>query len=96
MTGEVINLRQARKRRDRKTRETKAEISRYEHGRSKGERVLAGAINLKAVRIHDAGRLEAEASGAGSSAGSGHTPVPRKPDQESSDRGNVGDKEDGA
>lgn len=58
MSGEVVNLRMARKRRDRVTKEADAERNRFEHGRSKAERELARARNEKATREHDASRLE--------------------------------------
>ena len=58
MSGEVVNLRMARKRRDRVSKEADAERNRFEHGRSKAERSLAGARNDKATREHDASRRE--------------------------------------
>ncbi|KGF68747.1 hypothetical protein LL06_14540 [Hoeflea sp. BAL378] len=58
MSGDVVNLRLARKRRDRAAREAEAERNRFEHGRSKAERDLARARNDKAVRDHDASRRE--------------------------------------
>jgi len=58
MSGDVVNLRIARKRRDRATKEADAERNRFEHGRSKAERDLARARNEKAAREHDASRRE--------------------------------------
>jgi hypothetical protein len=58
MSGDVVNLRMARKRRDRTTKEADAERNRFEHGRSKAERDLARARNDKATRDHDASRRD--------------------------------------
>jgi len=58
MSGDVVNLRMARKRRDRTAKEAEAERNRFEHGRSKTERDLARARNDKASRDHDASRRE--------------------------------------
>lgn len=58
MAGEVINLRQARKRRDRSEKEAVAERNRFEHGRSKAERDLARARNDKAGKTLDNGKLD--------------------------------------
>ena len=58
MSGDVVNLRMARKRRDRTAKEAEAERNRFEHGCSKTERDLARARNDKASRDHDASRRE--------------------------------------
>jgi len=58
MSGDVVNLRMARKRRDRATKEADAERNRFEHGRSKAERDLARARNEKATREHEASHRE--------------------------------------
>lgn len=58
MSGELINLRMARKRRDRAVKENQAERNRFEHGRSKAERELARARNEKAERDHRASQRE--------------------------------------
>ncbi|PWV99161.1 uncharacterized protein DUF4169 [Hoeflea marina] len=58
MAGEVINLRQARKRRDRSEKEAAAERNRFEHGRTKAERDLARARNDQAKRRLDGGRRD--------------------------------------
>lgn len=60
MSGDVVNLRMARKRRDRAEKEAKAERNRFEHGRTKAERELARARNEKAARDHDASRRETD------------------------------------
>ncbi|WP_412051630.1 DUF4169 family protein [Hoeflea sp. Naph1] len=54
MSGDIVNLRTARKRRDRADKEAAAERNRFEHGRSKAERELAKARNDKATRDHQA------------------------------------------
>ncbi|MDP2121346.1 MAG: DUF4169 family protein [Hoeflea sp.] len=58
MSGELVNLRLARKRRDRLAKEAVADRNRFEHGRSKAERELARARNDKATRDLDASRRE--------------------------------------
>lgn len=58
MSGDVVNLRMARKQRDRVAKEANAERNRFEHGRSKAERELTKARNDKATRDHDASRRE--------------------------------------
>ena len=63
MSGEIVNLRMARKRRDRTVKEAEAERNRFEHGRSKAERDLARARNDKAAREHAASRREPGDSG---------------------------------
>ena len=63
MSGDVVNLRMARKRRDRTAKEAAAERNRFEHGRSKAERDLARARNDKAAREHAASRREPGDSG---------------------------------
>ena len=60
MSGDIVNLRMARKRRDRTSKEADAERNRFEHGRSKAERDLARARNEKATREHDASRRETD------------------------------------
>ncbi|PHR25687.1 MAG: hypothetical protein COA37_02360 [Hoeflea sp.] len=63
MSGDVVNLRMARKRRDRTAKEAQAERNRFEHGRSKAERDLARARNEKAARDLDASRREPDDGG---------------------------------
>lgn len=58
MSAEIVNLRMARKRRDRAAKEAQSERNRFEHGRSKAERDIAKARNDKAVRDHEASRRE--------------------------------------
>ncbi|TDH34216.1 DUF4169 family protein [Pseudohoeflea suaedae] len=65
MAGDVVNLRMARKRKDRKDRETKAEQNRISFGRTKAERQHTSAENERIARLHDAGRREADDSPAG-------------------------------
>ncbi len=59
----MVNLRMARKRRDRTAKEAQAERNRFEHGRSKAERELARARNEKAERHLDASRREPDDGG---------------------------------
>jgi hypothetical protein len=63
MSGEVVNLRMARKRRARAEKDATAERNRFEHGRSKAERELARARNEKTTRDHDASRREPDGNG---------------------------------
>tara|TARA_R110002012_G_scaffold57941_9_gene149940 strand:- start:25513 stop:25707 length:195 start_codon:yes stop_codon:yes gene_type:complete len=63
VSGDVVNLRMARKRRDRTAKEAQAERNRFEHGRSKAERELARARNEKAERHLDASRREPDDGG---------------------------------
>ncbi|MCY0146243.1 DUF4169 family protein [Hoeflea sp. G2-23] len=58
MSGDIVNLRTARKRRDRADKEAATERNRFEHGRSKAERELAKARNDKATRDHQASRRD--------------------------------------
>lgn len=58
MSGEVVNLRLARKRRDRADKQSTAERNRFEHGRTKAERELTRAKINKSNRDHDASRRE--------------------------------------
>lgn len=61
MNGDVVNLRMARKRRDRAAKEASAERNRFEHGRTKTERNLTEAQNTKTRRDHEASRREPDA-----------------------------------
>jgi hypothetical protein len=56
--GEVINLRRARKDRDKRVREQKADANRIGFGRAKSERVLTEAEARIARARLDAHRLE--------------------------------------
>ncbi|MGN6549972.1 MAG: DUF4169 family protein [Pararhizobium sp.] len=56
--AELVNLRQARKRKLRAERQREAEINRFEHGRSREEKALAARLNRKAAEDLEARRLE--------------------------------------
>jgi len=58
MTGKVVNLRQARKRRARAEKERKAEQNRIRFGRTKAERNLSEALREKHARHVDGHRRE--------------------------------------
>ena len=58
MTGDVVNLKQFRKRKARDEKETRAEQNRISFGRTKAEKNLTRALNEKAVRSHEAGKRE--------------------------------------
>ncbi|OAP38423.1 hypothetical protein AU381_22915 [Sinorhizobium glycinis] len=58
MTGDVVNLRQFRKRQARTEREKQAEQNRISFGRTKTEKSLTTALNEKATKALDHGRLE--------------------------------------
>ncbi|MBP2236931.1 hypothetical protein J2Z31_003445 [Sinorhizobium kostiense] len=58
MAGDVVNLRQFRKRHARAESEKQAEQNRISFGRTKAERSLTKALNEKATRSLDQGRLE--------------------------------------
>ncbi|NBN77028.1 DUF4169 family protein [Microvirga tunisiensis] len=57
MAADIVNLRQARKQRDRKDREATAEANRVRYGRSKADRKLAEAREEIARRHLDGHRL---------------------------------------
>ncbi|AFL52991.1 hypothetical protein ABIE78_001116 [Sinorhizobium fredii] len=59
MTGDVVNLRQFRKRQARAEREKQAEQNRLSFGRTKAEKSLTTALNERASKTLDQGRLEA-------------------------------------
>ena len=58
MTGDVVNLRQFRKRKARDEKETRAKQNRISFGRTKAEKNLTRALNEKAARSHEAGKRE--------------------------------------
>ena len=58
MTGEIVNLRQARKRKARTEREKVAADNRIRFGKSKAERVLQEKLVEKATKHVDAHRLD--------------------------------------
>ena len=61
MTGEIVNLRKARKARDRAAREARAAENRIVFGRTRAEREMLEARNQRDTRLLDGHRLtEAE------------------------------------
>ncbi|WP_075292259.1 DUF4169 family protein [Pararhizobium arenae] len=58
MTGDVVNLRQFRKRKARGEKEKNAEQNRISFGRTKAEKELTRTLNDKATRLHEAGKRE--------------------------------------
>jgi hypothetical protein len=58
MTGDVVNLRNVRKAKARSEKEAAADQNRLLHGRTKAEKNLTKALNEKARRSLDQGRLE--------------------------------------
>ncbi|OAI22638.1 hypothetical protein A1351_03860 [Methylosinus sp. R-45379] len=60
--GEIVNLRRARKVRDKRSKETEAEANRIAHGRTKAERELGEATARLETEKLDAHRLEAPQS----------------------------------
>jgi hypothetical protein len=58
MSGDVVNLRQFRKTRQRSDKEKQAEQNRLTFGRTKAEKTLTKTLNEKAERSLDQGRLE--------------------------------------
>ena len=58
MSGDLVNLRQFRKRQARAEREKQAEQNRISFGRTKIEKSLTTALNEKASKTLDRGRLE--------------------------------------
>ena len=58
MSGDVVNLRQFRKQKARSDKEKAAEQNRIAFGRTKAEKTLTRALNEKAEKTLDQGRLE--------------------------------------
>lgn len=58
MTGDVVNLRQFRKQKARSEKEKQAEQNRLTFGRTKSEKSLTTALNDKAERQLDQGKLD--------------------------------------
>lgn len=58
MSGDVVNLRQFRKQKARSEKERQAEQNRIAHGRTKAEKTLTRALNEKAEKALDQGRIE--------------------------------------
>lgn len=56
--AEIVNLRQFRKRAERAEKEKTAEQNRLSHGRTKAEKSLTKALNEKAGKVLDQGKLE--------------------------------------
>ncbi|MCY1705604.1 DUF4169 family protein [Pannonibacter sp. SL95] len=57
MAGDIINLRQARKQRDRKQRELESAENRRKFGRTKAEKALDETTGQKAERHLDGHRI---------------------------------------
>ncbi|MFK0330096.1 DUF4169 family protein [Rhizobium sp. NPDC090275] len=58
MSAEIVNLRQFKKKQARSDKEKQAEQNRISFGRTKQERQLTKALNDKAERTHDQGRID--------------------------------------
>ncbi|MDK4701250.1 MULTISPECIES: DUF4169 family protein [unclassified Rhizobium] len=58
MSAEIVNLRQFRKKQARSDKEKQAEQNRIAFGRTKAEKKLTTALNEKAEKTHEAGRIE--------------------------------------
>ena len=58
MSAEIVNLRQFRKKQARSDKEKQAEQNRMTFGRTKAEKNLTKALNDKAEKTHEAGRIE--------------------------------------
>ena len=58
MTGDVVNLRQFRKQKARSEKEKQAEQNRLSFGRTRSEKSLTTALNDKAERQLDQGKLD--------------------------------------
>ncbi|WP_439627753.1 DUF4169 family protein [Shinella sp.] len=58
MSGDVVNLRQFRKQKARSEKEKQAEQNRAAFGRTKAEKTLTRALNDKAQKSLDQGRIE--------------------------------------
>ena len=56
--GEIVNLRLARKRKQRAEREASAEQNRSLHGRTKAERLIEDATRERATSQHEGHRRE--------------------------------------
>ncbi|MCZ7857024.1 MULTISPECIES: DUF4169 family protein [Agrobacterium] len=65
MTADIVNLRQFRKQKARSEKEKQAEQNRLSFGRTKTEKNLTSALNEKAERALDQGRLEKNDDGTG-------------------------------
>ncbi|AVH42228.1 DUF4169 family protein [Agrobacterium tumefaciens] len=65
MAADIVNLRQFRKQKARSEKEKQAEQNRLSFGRTKTEKNLTSALNEKAEKALDQGRLEKNDDGAG-------------------------------
>ncbi|MCZ7467106.1 MULTISPECIES: DUF4169 family protein [Rhizobium/Agrobacterium group] len=63
MAADIVNLRQFRKQKARSEKEKQAEQNRLSFGRSKTEKNLTSALNEKAEKALDQGRLEKDDGG---------------------------------
>ena len=63
MSGDVVNLRQVRKQKARSEKDKQAEQNRIAFGRTKAEKTLTRALNDKAEKTLDQGRLERPGDG---------------------------------
>lgn len=65
MAADIVNLRQFRKQKARSEKEKQAEQNRLSFGRTKTEKSLTSALNEKAEKALDQGRLEKNDDGTG-------------------------------
>ena len=65
MTGDLVNLRQFKKRRARQEKERAAENNRIAFGRSKTEKAQSRKVIQQQEKAHEAGRLEEADRGTG-------------------------------
>lgn len=65
MAADIVNLRQFRKQKVRSEKEKQAEQNRLSFGRTKTEKNLTSALNEKAEKALDQGRLEKKDDGTG-------------------------------
>lgn len=63
MSGDIVNLRQARKRRKRAEDESRAAQNRITFGRTKSEKQATSALNMLAEKRFEAGRREGSEPG---------------------------------
>lgn len=56
--ADIINLRLARKARDRDADQAKSEANRAKHGRTRSEKLMAQADNARAARVLEGARRE--------------------------------------
>jgi hypothetical protein len=58
MTGEIVNLRQLRKQKERAEKEQKADENRFLFGQTKAQKTLRKAMKDKMIKQLDQGKLE--------------------------------------